>query len=132
MGTVHNVDNSLIEAAIGEAKYEHVFRALVWRIPRLPEKYHAAYREHLLRCRFELSSFDLMPETFTPTCDVEFTMPLAMISNTVVRSVSVEQHEDSDRVEKFVRYVAKCTYKVCISSIYYLCKKKHCMHIIKL
>ncbi|VDK87719.1 unnamed protein product [Litomosoides sigmodontis] len=112
MGTVHNVDNSLIEAGIGEAKYEHVFRALVWRIPRLPEKYHAAYREHLLRCRFELSSFDLMPETFTPTCDVEFTMPLAMVSNTVVRSVSVEQHEDSDRVEKFVRYVAKCTYKV--------------------
>ncbi|KAL3985233.1 Adaptor complexes medium subunit family protein [Acanthocheilonema viteae] len=112
MGTVHNVDNSLIEAGIGEAKYEHVFRSLVWRIPRLPEKYHAAYREHLLRCRFELSSFDLMPETFTPTCDVEFTMPLAMISNTVVRSVSVEQHEDSDRVEKFVRYVAKCTYKV--------------------
>uniref|UniRef100_A0A0R3RHW6 Tudor domain-containing protein n=1 Tax=Elaeophora elaphi TaxID=1147741 RepID=A0A0R3RHW6_9BILA len=112
MGTVHNVDDSLIEAAIGEAKYEHVFRALVWRIPRLPEKYHAAYREHLLRCRFELSSFDLMPETFTPTCDVEFTMPLAMVSNTVVRSVSVEQHEDSDRVEKFVRYVAKCTYKV--------------------
>ncbi|MCP9259749.1 Protein stoned-B [Dirofilaria immitis] len=112
MGTVHNLDNSLIEAAIGEAKYEHVFRALVWRIPRLPEKYHAAYKEHLLRCHFELSSFDLMPETFTPTCDVEFTMPLAMISNTVVRSVSVEQHEDSDRVEKFVRYVAKCTYKV--------------------
>ncbi|OZC12176.1 hypothetical protein X798_00697 [Onchocerca flexuosa] len=117
MGTVHNVDNSLIEAAIGEAKYEHVFRALVWRIPRLPEKYHAAYREHLLRCRFELSSFDLMPETFTPTCDVEFTMPLAMISNTVVRSVSIEQHEDSDRVEKFVRYVAKCSYKVEIDYI---------------
>lgn len=39
-------------------------------------------------------------------------MPLAMISNTVVRSASVEQHEDSDRVEKFVRYVAKCNYKV--------------------
>ncbi|VDK67078.1 unnamed protein product [Onchocerca ochengi] len=117
MGTVHNVDNSLIEAAIGEAKYEHVFRALVWRIPRLPEKYHAAYREHLLRCHFELSSFDLIPETFTPTCDVEFTMPLAMISNTVVRSVSIEQHEDSDRVEKFVRYVAKCSYKVEIDYI---------------
>ena len=41
-----------------------------------------------------------MPETFLPSSDVEFTMPLATISNTVVRSVSVEQHEDSDRVEK--------------------------------
>jgi len=30
----------------------------------------------------------------------------------VVRSVSLEQHEDPDRVEKFVRYVARCQYKV--------------------
>lgn len=44
-----------------------------------------------------------MPENFLPTCVVEFTMPLATISNTVVRSISIEQHEDSDRVEKFVR-----------------------------
>ncbi|TKR57517.1 hypothetical protein L596_030770 [Steinernema carpocapsae] len=111
MGAMQTTDSSLIEVAIGEAKYEHVYRALVWRIPRLPEKHHAAYKRHLLLCRFELSSFDLMPETFLPTCDVEFTMPLATISNTVVRSVGVEQHEDSDRVEKFVRYVAKCQYK---------------------
>lgn len=53
-----------------------------------------------------------MPDAFLPRCEVEFTMPLATVSNTVVRSVSVEQHEDSDRVEKFVRYVAKCQYKV--------------------
>lgn len=32
---------------------------------------------------------------------------MATVSNTVVRSVSVEQHEDSERVEKFVRYVSK-------------------------
>lgn len=113
MGVVQNIENSLIEVAIGEAKYEHVYRSLVWRIPRLPERHHEAYKQHLLTCRFELSSFDLMPETFIPVCDVDFTMPLATISNTVVRSVSVEQHEDSDRVEKFVRYVAKCTYKAC-------------------
>lgn len=48
-----------------------------------------------------------MPETFLPYSNVEFTMPMATVSNTVVRSVSVEQHEDSERVEKFVRYVAK-------------------------
>ncbi len=57
-----------------------------------------------------------MPETFLPTCDVEFTTPLATVSNTVVRSVSIEQHEDPDRVEKYVRYVAKCQYKVCVSN----------------
>lgn len=38
-------------------------------------------------------------------------MPLALISNTVIRSIGVEQHEDSDRVEKYVRYVAKCHYR---------------------
>lgn len=53
-----------------------------------------------------------MPETFMPQCEVEFTMPLAVISSTVIRSIGVEQHEDSERVEKFVRYVAKCHYSV--------------------
>ncbi|PIO75194.1 adaptor complexe medium subunit family protein [Teladorsagia circumcincta] len=112
LGAVQSNEANLIECAIGEAKYEHVYRSLVWRIPRIPEKHHAAYKSHLLRCRFELSSFDLMPDAFLPRCEVDFTMPLATVSNTVVRSVSVEQHEDSDRVEKFVRYVAKCQYKV--------------------
>jgi hypothetical protein len=35
MGAVQHTENTLIEVAIGEAKYEHVYRALVWRIPRL-------------------------------------------------------------------------------------------------
>ncbi|KAI6237690.1 putative stoned B-like protein [Aphelenchoides besseyi] len=110
MGAVQHTENTLIEVAIGEAKYEHVHRSLVWRIPKLPKDNHQAYKNHLLKCRFQLSSFDLLPENFEPECEIEFTMPLATISNTVVRSVSVEQHEDSDRVEKFVRYVAKCHY----------------------
>lgn len=63
-----------------------------------------------------------MPEGFLPSCGVEFTMPLATISNTVVRSVSVEQHEDSDRVEKFVRYVAKCHYDVSFLCLEFLNK----------
>ena len=29
----------------------------------------------MLRCRFKLSSFDLMPESFLPETQVEFTMP---------------------------------------------------------
>jgi len=112
MGIVQNTEQSLIEVAIGDAKYEHVYRSLVWRIPRLPEKHHGAYKTHLLRCRFELSSFDLMPETFIPNCEVEYTMPMATVSHTVVRSVSIEQHEDPDKVEKWVRYLAKYQYTV--------------------
>uniref|UniRef100_A0AC35UGE3 SH3 domain-containing protein n=1 Tax=Rhabditophanes sp. KR3021 TaxID=114890 RepID=A0AC35UGE3_9BILA len=111
LGAVKHTENSMIEVAIGEAKYEHLFRSLVWRIPKLPEKHHEAYKTHLLTCRFELSSFDLMPEAFLPVCDVDFTMPLSTVSNTVVRSIGVEAHEDSDRVEKFVRYVSKYNYK---------------------
>ncbi|KAE9415829.1 hypothetical protein Angca_002572 [Angiostrongylus cantonensis] len=117
IGAVQSSEPNLIECAIGEAKYEHVYRSLVWRIARIPEKHHVAYKSHVLRCRFELSSFDMMPDAFFPRCEVEFTMPLATVSNTVVRSVSVEQHEDSSRVEKFVRYVAKCQYKVEIDYI---------------
>lgn len=133
------VDKSLMEAAIGEAKYEHVYRAVVWRIPRLPEKHHGAYKNHLLRCRspspsslpqwddagdwgcgglrFELSSFDLMPEAFSSTVDVEFTMPMSTVSHTVVRSVSLDRHEDPDRVEKFVRYISKYQYQVTSSPL---------------
>lgn len=39
-------------------------------------------------------------------------MPIATVSHTVVRSVSIEQHEDPDAVEKWVRYVAKYHHQV--------------------
>ena len=31
---------SLIEVDVGTAKYEHIYRAIVWKIPRLPERNH--------------------------------------------------------------------------------------------
>uniref|UniRef100_A0A0N4ZP88 SH3 domain-containing protein n=1 Tax=Parastrongyloides trichosuri TaxID=131310 RepID=A0A0N4ZP88_PARTI len=124
MGAVTQTTSSMIEVAIGEAKYEHLYRSLVWRIPRLPEKHHEAYKNHLLTCRFELSSFDLMPEAFMPDVEVEFTMPLSTVSSTVVRSIGVEGHEDSDRVEKFVRYVSKYNYKFEID--YFHCDSLQC------
>ncbi|CEF61741.1 Protein stoned-B [Strongyloides ratti] len=124
IGAVTQTSSSMIEVAIGEAKYEHLYRSLVWRIPRLPEKHHEAYKNHLLTCRFELSSFDLMPEAFMPSVDVEFTMPLSTVSSTVVRSIGIEGHEDSDRVEKFVRYVSKYNYKFEID--YFHCDSLEC------
>ncbi|GMT09935.1 hypothetical protein PFISCL1PPCAC_1232, partial [Pristionchus fissidentatus] len=112
LGAVQTVENNLIQVGTGEAKYEHVYRSLVWRIPRLPKEQQEAYKSYMLKCRFELSSFDLMPDEFLPNAEVDFTMPLATISNTVVRSISVEAHEDPDRVEKFVRYVARSHYRL--------------------
>ncbi|KRY69392.1 putative stoned B-like protein [Trichinella pseudospiralis] len=117
IGIVQQLESSIMEVAIGDAKYEHVYRSLVWRIPRLPEKHHGAYKTHLLRCCFQLTSFDMIPEAFLPTCDVEFTMPIATVSNTVVRSVAVDQHEDPEHIEKWVRYLSKYTYTVDIDYV---------------
>jgi hypothetical protein len=32
------LESSLLEVSAGQAKYEHAFRSLVWRIPRLPKE----------------------------------------------------------------------------------------------
>ena len=32
------LETSLLEVSAGQAKYEHSFRSLVWRIPRLPKE----------------------------------------------------------------------------------------------
>ena len=37
LGTTQNIEPTLLEASAGQAKYEHAFHSLVWRIPRLPK-----------------------------------------------------------------------------------------------
>jgi hypothetical protein len=53
-----------------------------------------------------------MPDEFLQICNVYYTMPMATASHTVVRSVSIEQHEDPERVERYVRYVTKLDQEV--------------------
>lgn len=43
LGAAQTLEQQLIEASTGIAKYEHVFRSLVWRIPKLPERHHGEY-----------------------------------------------------------------------------------------
>nr|CDS27562.1 protein stoned B [Hymenolepis microstoma] len=97
---------SLLEASIGLAKYEHIFKAIVWRIPRIPDKNEASYRPHLLTCNLLLNPHDTVPEWDTLEKDVhiEFTMPSSTVSGTTVRSISVET---TGNAEKFVKYTAK-------------------------
>eukprot|EP00108_Taenia_solium_P003087 TsM_000937500 transcript=TsM_000937500 gene=TsM_000937500 len=97
---------SLLEASIGSAKYEHLFKAIVWRIPRVPEKNEASYRPHLLTCNLLLNAHDTVPEWDALIKDVhiEFTMPSSTVSGTTVRSVSVET---TGVAEKFVKYTAR-------------------------
>ncbi|VDD81957.1 unnamed protein product [Mesocestoides corti] len=97
---------SLLEASIGLAKYEHLFKAIVWRIPRVPEKNESSYRPHLLTCNLLLNAHDTVPEWESLVKDVhiEFTMPSSTVSGTTVRSISVET---TGNEEKFVKYTAK-------------------------
>ncbi|XP_054709400.1 protein stoned-B-like [Uloborus diversus] len=109
IGAAQNLDPSLIEVSAGQAKYEHVFHAVVWRIPRLPKEGQGAYTQQLFLLRTELTSFDQIPETFEQYVDVEFTMPATYVSHTTVRSVSVTNPIPP---EKYVRYISKHEYKV--------------------
>lgn len=38
MGTAQPLETSLIEVSTGQAKYEHAYKAVVWRVPRLPKE----------------------------------------------------------------------------------------------
>ncbi|XP_071160051.1 protein stoned-B-like [Mytilus edulis] len=105
---------TLMETDVGVAKYENVYHAVVWRIPRLPEKSEGAYKNHLFKLSLELSPHDVIPETFEQTAEVRFTMPSCTASQTQIRSVSVENPNPPD---KWVRYVAKYEYTAAINHI---------------
>ncbi|XP_052742316.1 protein stoned-B-like [Bicyclus anynana] len=111
LGAVDTLQESLIEVTSGQAKYEHQHRAIVWRMPRLPKEGQGAYTTHNLVCRMALTSYDQVPQELARLAHVEFTMPATQVSHTVVRSVSLQQH-DGEPPEKCVRYLARHEYSV--------------------
>nr|XP_032803931.1 stonin-2-like [Petromyzon marinus]XP_032803932.1 stonin-2-like [Petromyzon marinus] len=78
----------LMQVTIGSAKYEHAFNAIVWRIEKLPDRNVAADHPHRFSCRLELGSNKELPCAFFRSVDVEFDMPAAMASRTLVGCVS--------------------------------------------
>ncbi|XP_037027462.1 protein stoned-B [Bradysia coprophila] len=112
LGTVDQLQESLIEVTSGQAKYEHHHRAIVWRCPRLPKEGQGAYTTHQLVVRMALTSYDQIPEQLAPYCYVEFTMPATQVSHVTVRSVSVQDSDSDDPPEKYVRYLARHEYRV--------------------
>lgn len=44
LGTVDQLQESLIEVTSGQAKYEHHHRSIVWRCPRLPKDGQGTHR----------------------------------------------------------------------------------------
>ncbi|XP_076442767.1 uncharacterized protein LOC143281440 [Babylonia areolata] len=104
---------ALMEASAGTAKYEHLHRSVVWRVPRLPERNQGAYKNHLFVLRLDLGQYDDIPDTFEEWVNVEFNMPATTVSKAQVRSISVD---NPNPPEKWVRYVAKYHYRVQIDN----------------
>lgn len=103
------LSSALMEASVGTAKYEHLYRSVVWRIPRLPERNQGAYKNHLFVLRLDLGQHDEIPESFEEWANVEFNTPATTVSKAQVRSISVENPTPP---EKWVRYMAKYQYRV--------------------
>lgn len=109
IGTAQPLETSLIEVSTGQAKYEHAYKAVVWRVPRLPKEGQGAYTTQLFLLRLDLTSFDQIPASFEQFVAVEFTMPATSVSHTTVRSISVSNENPP---EKYVRYLSKHEYRV--------------------
>ncbi|KAL4656295.1 stonin-2 [Arapaima gigas] len=98
-----------MRVTLGTAKYEHAFRAVVWRISGLPDKNSALGHPHTFFCRLELGSDWEVPPKFQRYLDVEFDMPAASASKTAVRSLSVGDRTD---VKKWINYKSHYSYQV--------------------
>ncbi|XP_048830291.1 stonin-2 [Brienomyrus brachyistius] len=107
--TITSGQEPAMRVTLGTAKYEHAFRAVVWRINSLPDKNSALGHPHTFFCRLELGSDWEVPTKFHRHLEVEFDMPAASASRTTVRSLSVGDRTD---VKKWVNYKAHFLYQV--------------------
>ncbi|XP_030212641.1 stonin-2 [Gadus morhua] len=98
-----------MRVTLGTAKYEAAFRAVVWRIPRLPDKNSALGHPHTFFLRLELGSDQEVPRVLQRHLEVEFDMPAAAASQATVRSLSVDDRPD---VRKWINYKAHFFYQV--------------------
>lgn len=107
--TVQAAEPGLIQVSVGQAKYEHSLKAVVWKISRLPKEGQGAYTTHFFLSRLNLTSFDQIPNSVCQEVSVEFGMPATVVSHTTVRSVSIPFLTPP---EKFVRYSSKHEYQI--------------------
>ncbi|XP_078145500.1 stonin-2 [Centroberyx gerrardi] len=98
-----------MRVTLGTAKYEQAFKAVVWRISRLPDKNSVLSHPHTFFCRLELGSDREVPESLHRHLEVEFDMPAASASNATVRSLSVGDRTD---IKKWINYKSHYFYQV--------------------
>ncbi|XP_004686269.1 PREDICTED: stonin-1-like [Condylura cristata] len=80
----------VIQVTVGSAKYESAYRAVVWKIDRLPDKNSSPDHPHCLSYKLELGSDQEIPSDWHPFATVQFGILGACASRTEVRSLGVE------------------------------------------
>ncbi|ELU00579.1 hypothetical protein CAPTEDRAFT_171853 [Capitella teleta] len=100
---------SLIEVSKGAAKFENVHQAVVWRIPKLPERNEEAYKTHVFVLKLDLEPHDAVPETYDKYIHAEYHMPNSTVSRAQIRSIGVNSEEPPDR---WVHHLARYEYRV--------------------
>ncbi|XP_010003277.1 PREDICTED: stonin-1 [Chaetura pelagica] len=90
-GSLHEVESdSLIQVSIGTAKYESAYRAVVWKIDRLPDKNSSSDHPHSLSYKLELGSDQEIPSDWYPFATVQFVVHDTCASGTKVKSLGIE------------------------------------------
>ncbi|XP_005999341.1 stonin-1 [Latimeria chalumnae] len=91
LGSINEMESEpVVQVTIGAAKYENAYKAIVWKIDRLPDKNSASDHPHCFSCKLELGSDQEIPFDWYPFITVEFEMPGTYASGTNVKSVGTE------------------------------------------
>ncbi|XP_069464506.1 stonin-1 [Ambystoma mexicanum] len=91
LGSVYEIESEpVIQVTIGTAKYENAYRAVVWKIDRLPDKNSSPDQPHCLSCKLELGSDQEIPSSWYPFATIHYTMPDTSASGTEVESFGIE------------------------------------------
>uniref|UniRef100_UPI00398F57A1 stonin-1-like n=1 Tax=Pristiophorus japonicus TaxID=55135 RepID=UPI00398F57A1 len=98
----------VMQVTIGTAKYEHAFRAIVWRIDSLPDKNSASDHPHCFSCKLELGSDQEIPSDWEPFSAVEFEVPETSASKAKVKSFG---SESDIQPEKHIQLKARYHYQ---------------------
>ncbi|XP_063300009.1 stonin-1 [Pelobates fuscus] len=91
LGSAYEIESEpVIQVTIGTAKYESAYKAVVWKIDRLPDKNTSYDQPHSLSCKLELGSDLEIPNNWNPVATVKYFMPSACISGAEVKSMGIE------------------------------------------
>lgn len=91
LGNLHEPESEpVIQVTVGSAKYESAYRAVVWKIDRLPDKHSSPDHPHCLSYKLELGSDQEIPSDWYPFATVQFGMLDTCASRTEVRSLGME------------------------------------------